>query len=219
VVIGIIAILAGVLVAGVGSALSFAKRTKANATATQIATAVQNYYTEYGVYPTPDATSAGDDYYPGTTAGNWTALMYALCGNQNPYSPTTTAGPSATPGAGVPNTRAIPYLSPSHSDIDANGIFVNPFATLTAGAVTGPSANKSPYFYMAVDTDYSGVVGDSGTAAGTLPNFTQYSTNYTGLFLTTGTPGGVAVWSPCNQPLGAGTAAKPNPASFWAHTY
>jgi type II secretory pathway pseudopilin PulG len=217
VVIGIIAILAGVLVASVGAAIAFAKRTKANTTATQIATAVQNYYTEYGVYPTADAagSAAGDDYYQGTAEGNWPALMYALCGNQNPASPTSTAGASGT----VPNTRDISYLSPTHGDVNADGVFLNPFDTGSSAAPTAPAANNAPYFYMAVDTDYSGIVGDSGAAASKLPDFSKYPTNYTGAVLANGTPGGVAVWSPCDQTLSGGTTGKASPATHWAHTY
>jgi len=51
-----------------------------------------------------------------------------------------------------------------------------------------------------------------------LPDFSKYSTNYLGATLAGGTPGGIAVWCPCDQPL-VGTVAKPSPASFWAHTY
>lgn len=207
VVIGIIAILAGVIVAGVGNAIRFAKRTKANADAVQIQTAVMNYYQEYGVYPTSDVTAAGDDYYDGSTAGavNWENMMIALCGNINPS--TGVATPST-----VPNTRGVAYLTPTHSDLSTTtgvGILQNPFG----------SSGTEPYFYMAIDTDYSGVVGDSGAAAGQLPDFTQNTTNYTGAKLANGTPGGVAVWSPCDQPLNGGTTAHPSPPSFWAHTY
>ena len=212
VVMGIIAILAGAALVGVSSALRFAKRTKANTTASQIATAVQNYYTEYGVYPTADAAGGTptDDFYSGTSATTWTPLMYALCGNINPYT-----GAAAT--GSVPNTRNIAYLSPTHSDIDSTGSLLNPFDSVSNGTATGPSANNAPYFYMVVDTDYSGVVGDSSSTK--LPDFTKYSTNYTGATLASGTPGGVAVWSPCDQPLAGGTASKASPASYWAHTY
>jgi prepilin-type N-terminal cleavage/methylation domain-containing protein len=205
VVIGIIAILASVVAVSAGSAIRAAKRAQANAEASQIQTAVLSYYTEYGVYPVSaaDAAVPGDVYYNGTDVARWENLMWALCGNINPYSPQTAVTPT------VPNSRAIAYLAPTRSTIDANGIFTNPFGT----------SGTSTYFYMAIDTDYSGVVGDSTPAKGKMPDFTMYPTNYTGVMLQDGTPGGVAVWCPCDQPLGGGTASKASPANFWAHTY
>jgi prepilin-type N-terminal cleavage/methylation domain-containing protein len=207
VVMAIIAILIGVVIAGISNALAFAKRTKANATAVQIQTAMQNYYTEYGVYAASanDAATPGDTYYSGVTDGaRWQNLMWALCGNINPLT-----GQAVTTGT-VPNTRSIQYLTPTRSDLDTQyGIPANPFGT------TGTAA---PYYYMAVDNDYSGVVGDSGGALAKLPDFSKYSTNYMGATLATGTPGGVAVWSPCDQPL-VGNPGTPSPATHWAHTY
>ena len=206
VVMAIIAILIGVVIGGIGNAIAFAKRTKANAQAVQIQTAMQNYYTEYGVYAesTADAATPGDTYYLGTTdTARWQQLMYALCGNINPLT-----GQVVTGGT-VPNTRAIQYMTPTRSDIDTvYGIPANPFGT----------GGTTPYFYMAVDTDYSGVVGDSGKALGLLPDFSKYATNYMGTTLANGTPGGVAVWCPCDQPL-VGTGTKPSPSTHWAHTY
>ena len=199
VVMGIIAILAGAALAGVSSALKFAKRTKANTTASQIATAVQNYYTEYGVYPTADAAgSATDDYYAGDDSGSsqWAPLIIALCGNQNPYSPTGTP----VTGNAVPNSRNIAYLSPTHSDVDAQGRMLNPFGTSAAGK----------YFYMVVDTDYDGVAGDTSS---TKPY------DFSGQYVNAGgkaVPGGVAVWCSCDQTI------PPTATSLskdWAHTY
>lgn len=207
VVIGIIAILAAVVIGGVSSALRFAKRTKANTEATSIQTAVQSYYTEYGVYPTMPGVTGVDSYYTGGTSSsaggdpNWQAMMIALCGGANPLTPS-----QQQTGNPITNTRQIAYLQPSRSDLDGNGVIVNPFG----------SSATSQYFFMDIDTDYSGAVGDTGTQ---IPDFTKYPTNYTGATLANGTPGGVAVWCPCDQPQGGGTAAKPSPANFWAHTY
>jgi prepilin-type N-terminal cleavage/methylation domain-containing protein len=208
VVMGIIAILAGVVVVSVGAAIRYAKRTKTNAVAAQLQTAVQNYYVEYGVYPTQPGypSAAGDAYYDGNAPGGWVDLMEALSGNISLINP----GAAVTPA--VPNTRSIQFLTPARSDLDTTyGIPVNPFGK------SGTSG--SSYLYMAIDTDYSGLVGDTGNAAGKLPDFNHYNTNYTGATLANGTPGGVAVWCPCDQPLAGGTAAAPSPASFWAHTY
>jgi prepilin-type N-terminal cleavage/methylation domain-containing protein len=204
VVIAIIAILAAVIIGGVSSALRFAKRTKANAMASQLSTAVQNYYTEYSVYPTADAAGGtpADDYYDATTdASRLQQLTWALCGNINPLNPGTPQTPA------VPNTRAIAYLTPTRGDLDGTyGIPANPFG----------SSATSPYYFLAVDTDYSGVVGDSGGVAARMPNFSG-GTNVNSNPALTGVPGGVAVWCSCDQPLlGAGKPSNPN---FWAHTY
>jgi prepilin-type N-terminal cleavage/methylation domain-containing protein len=208
VVMGIIAILAAVVIAGVSSAIKFAKRTRANATCVQIQTGMQNYYTEYGVYAASaaDTATATDLLYSGATGtdtARWQNLMWALCGNINPLT-----GAAVTTGT-VPNTRNIQYLAPTRSDLDTvYGIPANPFG----------SSATTPYYYMAVDNDYSGVVGDSGAALAKLPNFTASSTNYTGTTLPSGTPGGIAVWCSCDQPL-IGTAASPSHPYAWAHTY
>ena len=213
VVMGIIAILAAVIIGGVGPALRAAKRAKANATAVQIQTAVQGYYTEYGVYPTLQVAANDDGYDGSTSAGGqkWAALTYTLCGNVDPY--TGAAVPQVAPAP--PNTRSIPYMAPVRSDLDSTWhTFRNPF--YTAGTAT--AAANPMYFFMVVDTSYDGIVGNAG-ANPLLPDFTRYSTNYTGATLPNGLPGGVAVWSPCDQPMAGGSASHPSPASFWAHTY
>jgi prepilin-type N-terminal cleavage/methylation domain-containing protein len=196
VVIGIIAILAGVLLAGVSSALRFAKRTKANTAASQIATAMQNYYTEYGVYPVVPGVT-GDDSYSGVSDGaKWQNLTIALCGNIDPY-----LGTPAT--STVPNTRGISYLSPSRSDLSSTfHTYQNPFG----------ATEPAPYYYMAVDTDYSGVVGDSAPAQGNIPAFSPSTNVFSNPAVPV--PGGVVVWSPCDQPI-----TSPSRSAFWAHTY
>lgn len=204
VVIGIIAILAGVTVVSVGAALRFAKKTKSQAMATSIQTAVQSYYTEYGVYPTQaNFPSTGDAYYDGTTASKtgWQQLIWALCGNVNP------ANGTAQTTVAVPNARAIPFLSPTRSDLEAaTGIPLNPFG------VSGTAG--STYFYMAIDTDYTTITGDNGDANGKIPNFTD-STNALANAKQP-VPGGVAVWCPNDQPT---AGSKPSPSSAWSHTY
>jgi prepilin-type N-terminal cleavage/methylation domain-containing protein len=205
VVIAIIAILAGVILSAIGSALRYAKRTKANAMCVQLQTAVQGFYIEYGVYPVQTADATGvDTYYSGNSdTTRWLGLMEALCGNINPLTGAAIAPASETVSS---NTRGIKYISPTRGDMDANGVLANPFGT------GGTSTN----FFMAIDTDYDNVVGDSGTASGKLPNFTG-NTNINSVAAVTGVPVGVAVWCSCDQQLfGSGKASNPN---FWAHTY
>jgi prepilin-type N-terminal cleavage/methylation domain-containing protein len=203
VVIAIIAILAAVVTVAASGAIKAAKRTKAASTAAQIQTAVQSYYTEYNVYPVPTGT-VRDAYYTGTDAADWKNLTEALCGNINPLNGQTIAAGSDP----ISNTHNVAYLSPTRSDLNTTtGILANPFG----GTI-------SPYFYIAIDSDYSGVVGDSGAALNVLPDFTANTTNYMGATLPTGTLGGVAVWCPCDQPL-IGTASTPSVPNFWKHTY
>jgi prepilin-type N-terminal cleavage/methylation domain-containing protein len=200
VVIAIIAILIAVIGANVSNVLAFAKRTKANSEAVQIQTAVMAYYQEYGIYPTADTSPTTDDYYAGddSSANKWAPLIIALCGNQNPYSP------SATPitGNAVPNTRNIAYLSPTHSEADATGRMLNPFGTSVPGQ----------YFFMVVDTDYDGVAGDTSS---TKPY--DFSARYVSITPGINVPGGVAVWCSCDQPLKPG--ASTSLSASWAHTY
>ena len=198
VVIAIIAVLAGVTMVAVSSALRAAKQAKANATANAIQTAVLNYYTEYSVYPVPTGIGA-TDYFLDDTAGSkgaWGDLVCALSGNINPYNGTAYVGT-------VPNTRAIAYLSMKNSDVDTTGAPKNPLSL--GGGVAA-------YFNIAIDSDYDGILGAAPSAvAGKMPNFTKSTStamDYSGT-----TTAGVAVWANCN-----GTASSKNP-SFWVHTY
>jgi type II secretory pathway pseudopilin PulG len=196
VVIAIIAILASIMTVAVGGAINAAKRARANNMASQIATAILSYYTEYGVYPT--TTTGSDIMY--ATAGAEQPLMWALCGNINASTGTTQSG-------SIPNTRQIAFLSPKRTEVDTGGVPVNPFTT---GA---PYA----YYSIAMDSDYSGILGDSGGAAP--PNFAS---------ATAGTPcppagqaitQGVAVWADCDPvslPPQNGTSTSPQ---FWVHSY
>ena len=192
VVMGIIAILAGVIMSAVSSALRYARRTKANSMATMIQTAVQGYYTEYSVYPVVAGTTT-DDYYDGTSGGaKWQNLTIALCGNIDPY-----LGTAAT--STIPNTRAIPYMNITRSDL--NSTYHAPQNPFGAG-------QAAPYFFMAVDTDYSGLVGDTGTKP----------EDFSGTNAVPGTKPvatGVAVWCSCDQAPTSSTSLS----AAWAHTY
>ncbi len=64
VVIAIIIILAGLLFAGLRGAQEQARRTQAKNDLTQIVTAVNAFYTEYGKYPISAATDAAGTFGP-----------------------------------------------------------------------------------------------------------------------------------------------------------
>src|SRR5207248_9926739 len=65
VVIGIIAILMGLLFAGGRAVQEQAKRTQAKNDLAQIVTAINAFYTEYGRYPTAATSDAAASYGPG----------------------------------------------------------------------------------------------------------------------------------------------------------
>ncbi len=207
VVIAIIAILASVIAVSAGSAIKSAQRAKAQTLAGQIQAAAMNYYTEYSVYPLPTSAAANQDFYAGAADTTyWPSIIYSLCGNINPYDGSTTA-----PSAAAANTRAIAFLSLRKSDVEANATGRNsPLNPAT------PSTATMPYLNIAIDGDYSGILGDSGSALGKLPDFSGASFTWVGV--TTGTPVakptvGVAVWANCN-PSTTGTNAN-----FWVRTY
>jgi prepilin-type N-terminal cleavage/methylation domain-containing protein len=198
VVIAIIAILASVIAVAAGSAINQAKRAKANNTANQINTAAVNYYTEYGAYPVPTGT-ASDVSYNDTDNGDWGPLALALSGNINAYAP-------GVPAAGlISNPRNIAFLTPKKSEVDQNGIPFNPFT----------SATTPRYFNISMDSDYSGVLGDTGND--NMPDFTvwkQGSTSQANVKLTQG----VAVWA-CCDPTKVTTPTASTSPNFWVHTY
>jgi prepilin-type N-terminal cleavage/methylation domain-containing protein len=201
VVMGIIAILAAILTPAINSALRAAKRSKAGTIASQIQTAATAYYTEYGVYPVPTtAMPSTDVLIPDTDNANWSAVLYALCGNMNPYDNSTTA-PTGAPT----NTHAVSFLGLKNSDVDTKNGPLNPL----------PPDATHLYFNMAIDGDYSGVIGNTGSAVnGEMPNFTKSTSS--SVDLTTGsTTAGVAVWANCTTM----PSSPSGNANFWVHTY
>jgi prepilin-type N-terminal cleavage/methylation domain-containing protein len=201
VVIGIIAILASVVAVAAGAAINQAKRTRAAALATQLQTAVSSYYTEYGVYPVPAGTTTDILFQ---TAPQWQPLTVALNGGVDPGNPI--GGQVA--GNGISNTRQIAYISLNHSDLDT---------TVTPAAPKTPfkdNKGKPQYFYMAVDSDYSNIIGDTGGNT-TPPDFASAKASDTALPGGKAISGSVAIWANCD-PTTNGTKTHPN---LWIHTY
>jgi len=202
VVIGIIAILAGVLLEVGGTVIKSAKRAKAANTANQIQTAALAYYTEYSIYPVPSGTTT--DYEITDASGSataWGNLICVLCGNIEPASPGTTF--TATT---ITNSRGIAFLSLKASDVDANNAPLNPLPT-----VNGATTNNA-YFNIAIDGDYDGVLGVAAPVQN-MPNFSAATWNAAAQAGGGTSTAGVAVWANCNGTSGLNTA--PN----WVHTY
>lgn len=224
VVIGIIAILAGVLLSASGMAFRAAQRAKAAVMASQIQTACMGYYTEYSVYPVPTGTTVdtliGDT--SATDGASWALLIDALCGNISP----STGAPVAPTTIG--NSRYQAFLNLKSTDVftAASKTTTTPNAVVDAPMNPLPSSKNpatSIYFNIAFDSDYSGVMGNgmgtpasaiTGASATTgLPNFAKSTT---GAMDWTGTStAGIAVWANCN---GNTTAASQNP-NFYVHTF
>jgi prepilin-type N-terminal cleavage/methylation domain-containing protein len=205
VVIAIIAILAAVLTVAAGSVINQAKRAKAQNSATQIQTGITNYYTEYGLYPLPtsyNGSSSGDLLEKDATTEK--DLFYALCGNINAYSPQT---PNNT--GSVSNARNIPFLTPKKSEVDTNGVVVTAF-----------SSASGPYYYfsIAMDADYSGILGDTGSVTGAMPDFTNWKANNSIKYLSSGITQGSAIWACCDPNYLTNTSGSQTPA-YWVHTY
>jgi prepilin-type N-terminal cleavage/methylation domain-containing protein len=114
VVIAMIVILAGLLVPAFQAVQNQARKTQAKNDLTQIVTAVNAFYTEYGQYPVPSTASAGTDIV-------FTAALGGLPSYGNDWllnelrgctaSDTASCSVSAN-GQTLINTRQIVYISP-----------------------------------------------------------------------------------------------------------
>ena len=208
VVMGIIAILAGVLFAAGGAALRAAERAKAAQIANALQTSVLNYYTEYNVYPLPANTPTTGDYMisDGDTA-NWPILVDALCGNINPYNSS-----SVTPTT-IANARNITFLNLKAGDLIS--------ATDPAPKNPLPAIPANNSFNLVMDANYDNIVGDgtiggssSSTAGTPMPDFVNSSIgNIKAIAGNAGTSGGVAVWADCN------TSTKEENPGFFIRTF
>ena len=103
IVIAIVAILAGLLFPAVQSVLERAKKVQAKNDLTQIVTAVNAFYTEYGRYPTNAMSDPAAAYGPGNQTTN-NSLLNELRA-QGSYSI---------------NTRQIVFISPANVKDDNN---------------------------------------------------------------------------------------------------
>jgi len=105
VVIGIIAILMGLLFAGGRAVQQQAKRTQAKNDLAQIVTAVNAFYTEYGRYPLPAGATTDTIYGTGGTTND--VLFDVLRNNTDPSGPNLATVTSLNP-------RQIVFISPPY---------------------------------------------------------------------------------------------------------
>lgn len=114
VVISIIAVLASLTFNGVGTAMIAAKKVQARNDMSQIANAIQMYYTEYGKYPSGAATSGTTDTVFGNSAG--------AGGNNKIISLLRYKGPSWT-DTNNENPRQIKFIEPKLVSTPKAGVY------------------------------------------------------------------------------------------------
>ena len=144
VVIVIIAVLMGVAFPVFSSIQNQARKTQAKNDVTQIATAVNAFYTEYGKYPLP-STASGDGYSVGDGTTPSKALFDALRGSDlnlnprqiifiSPAEDTTQTSPKGKLGSD--GQFHDPWTSPYSIRVDADydNKVPNPYGTNGAGA-------------------------------------------------------------------------------------
>ena len=159
VVILIIMTLAALVMTAASGVLDHAKKTQAKNDVTQIVTAVNAFYSEYGKYPVPAGTTTDAFFGTGTapagctTVGNNNLLFDALRG----LDPTT-------------NPRAIVFLSPKTAKN----------TTPPKGGISQSTGTVGQYmdvwgsqYAIAIDSDYNNQISnpysDSDGSAGTSP--------------------------------------------------
>jgi prepilin-type N-terminal cleavage/methylation domain-containing protein len=134
VVIAIIIILAGLLIPAYNAVQSQSKRTQAKNDLTQIVTAVNAFYTEYGRYPLPNGTTTGYTYGPGGSDTN-----AALFNELRAVSSTL-------------NTRQIAFINPPYVKDPAN-----PRSGIGTPTGTGPGQFFDPWgtaYDVEIDGNY-----------------------------------------------------------------
>ena len=170
VVIAIITILAGLLFAGLRGAQEQARRTQAKNDLSQIVTAVNAYYTEYGKYPL-NPTDANDAYFgPAGTApagstsyGNNDVLVDVLRNNTGSTNNSATVATLNPRGIAFLNIPEVKNNSSPRSGVISNSAIV--VAPLRIGVWYDPWG--SPY-NVVIDSSYDNHVpnpyGDTGGA-------------------------------------------------------
>jgi len=151
-VIAIIMILMGLLLPAFNAAKEAARRAQAHSDVTNIVTAVNAYYTEYGTYPLP-ATSGSTDAVFGANGSAYTndqLINVLTCSNTSTWT-----NPS-------PNPRMIQFLtannvktpkSPTAGLATQSTNTASDGATINAGAYIDPWGN--PYVII-IDAPYAG---------------------------------------------------------------
>lgn len=143
VVISIIGLLAGLALPAIGGALATARKTKATAMAQQIRTAITQFNTEYGYFPTNGFSSG-----TGTTGPDLTLILIG-------------GSSSAATNA---NPRRVVFLEVP-TDFTSNNNVSNGIFTPRNLYSSGTNRGRQVLFNVAVDHDYNGQVSVPGNTA------------------------------------------------------
>jgi prepilin-type N-terminal cleavage/methylation domain-containing protein len=193
VVIAIIIILAGLLFPALRGAQEQARRTQAKNDLTQIVTAVNAFYTEYGKYPINGATEAyyGSGTVPtgATSYGTNDVLFDVLRNNTDPSGPNLAT-------VTLLNPRQIVFINPPFVKAPAN-----PRAGIGTPTGTGPGQFYDPWgapYRVEIDGNYNNQIAnpytlDTGAGPATLTT-------------------GVIAWSLGGDGLGGNGAKTATPA-------
>src|SRR5437588_675541 len=153
VVILIIATLAAFILTGASGVLDRARKTKIKNDETQIVTAVNAYYTEYGKYPMADARQGTDTLYgkSNTAPGNEDVfnVLRAIAAGVNALD--------------VLNPRKIIFFSGKDGGTRPRSAFATAATTDTQGNPINIGAFVDPYgnaYMVAIDGSYDGAIVD-----------------------------------------------------------
>jgi prepilin-type N-terminal cleavage/methylation domain-containing protein len=148
IVITIVAVLLGIAFPAYQGVMDRARRVQVKNDLTQIATAVNAYYTEYGKYPIPDASQGfNEDYtysYDGTGSPDNSDLIKIL---QNEASKS------------ADNPRGVIFLSAPPAKL-AGGYGIQPVSATNAYLFLDPWGRA---YSVCIDSDYNGKVRERGT--------------------------------------------------------
>jgi len=152
VVVSIIGLLAGLAIPAVGGALSSAKRAKVTSMANQIRVAVNQFYTEYGFYPT---NRDFDQQGVGRTTAEFSLILIGDSNNSVALSQ---------------NPRRLAFLEVPN-DFTSNNTVVTRGILTPVGYFKGSARSN---FSVSVDHNYDGVVRVTNNGVGTNYNATVH---------------------------------------------
>lgn len=147
-VMAIIAVLMGILLPAINSAIESAKKTQAKSDEMAIVTAVKGYYTEYGKYPVATPPATGDFTYDGLNGNTNNKLMIILRAKE-------------TTGT-IMNPRKIVFLeAPDAKNLGVAGKERAGMATATGGGTAASPTFLDPWgnpYNILIDMDYDNSV-------------------------------------------------------------
>ena len=156
IVIALITVLAGLLFPAFVGVLNSAKKTQAKNDLTQIATAVNAFYTEYGKYPLAAGIITDTTFGPGGSPATNETLFTELRG--------CTAVTGSCPAVAVLNTRQIVFVSPpdvKDPTKPRSGIATQTVGSIPLGSYVDPWGTN---YVIRIDGGYSNTLANPYTS-------------------------------------------------------